>query len=88
MTVNLHPAPDPAETVWTTVVGTIRKGMNVIDAEGTCLGQVESMKGEEIMLAGDGGHGFIELSQVDGVGEQGLLLSDRGDAMFGMAGEG
>ncbi|MCJ2182088.1 DUF2171 domain-containing protein [Novosphingobium sp. 1949] len=84
MTVDT-PFPTEPETAWTTVAGTIRKGMNVIDAEGTCLGQVETLVGDEVMLAGDGGHGFIALSQIDGVGEKGVLLSDRGDAMFGMA---
>ncbi len=77
----IHPAED---TAWTTVVGTITKGMKVIDAEGTCLGLVASVKGDEVMLAGDGGHSFIAISQIDGIGEEGILLCDRGDITFGM----
>ena len=77
--------PRAAEgTFWTTSLGTIHKDMKVIDAEGTCLGRVSEVKGDEVMLAGDGGHSFIALSQIDGVGEEGVLLSDRGDITFGM----
>ena len=47
-------APD-GETAWTTVVGTIRKGMKVIDPDGACLGHVASVKGEEgVLLQGRG----------------------------------
>ncbi|MGE4306817.1 MAG: DUF2171 domain-containing protein [Novosphingobium sp.] len=76
-------APD-GETAWTTVVGTIRKGMKVIDPDGACLGHVASVKGDEVMLDGDEGKDFISLTQVDGVGEEGVLLQGRGDATFGL----
>lgn len=82
--------PPGEETAWTTVVGTIRKGMPVIDAEGTCIGRVASLAGDEIMLEpqGDGQEAeFVTLTQVDGVDETGVLLSGRGDAMFGLGGE-
>lgn len=69
------------QTFWTTTVGTIRKGMTVIGPEGTAIGTVEGLEGEEIML--DHG-GFVALTQVDGVSETTVLLSPRGDATFGL----
>jgi hypothetical protein len=78
------------ETAWTTVVGTIRKGMRVIDADGTCIGKVAALEGEEIILEGEGGRAdveFVALTQVDGVDETSVLLSGRGDATFGLGGE-
>lgn len=77
-------------TAWTTVVGTIRKGMAVIDAEGACIGTVASLEGDEIMLEpqGEGGYAeFVTLTQVDGVDANSVLLSGRGDATFGLGGE-
>ncbi len=75
---------EPGEEVWTTVVGTIRKGMKVIAPDGACLGHVTGVKGDEVMLDGDDGKDFISLTQVDGVGEEGVLLQGRGDATFGL----
>lgn len=78
------------ETAWTTVVGTIRKGMRVIDADGVCIGRVASLAHDEIMLEplGDGRDAeFVALTQVDGVDETSVLLSGRGDATFGLGGE-
>lgn len=78
------------ETAWTTAVGTIRKGMRVIDADGTCIGTVASLHGDEIMLEPQDGGGeaeFVELTQVGGVDEGSVLLSARGDATFGLGGE-
>lgn len=82
--------PPEHETAWTTVVGTIRKGMRVIDADGTCIGRVASLIGDEIVLepvkAGLDTE-FVALTQVDGVDETSVLLSSRGDAVFGLGGE-
>jgi hypothetical protein len=75
------------EEIWTTVVGTIRKGMKVIAADGSCLGTVASVDHDAVKLEGGSGDDFISLTQVDGVGEQGVLLSGRGDATFGLGGE-
>ena len=75
------------EEIWTTVVGTIRKGMKVIAADGSCLGTVASVDHDTVKLEGGSGDDFISLTQVDGVGEQGVLLSGRGDATFGLGGE-
>ena len=79
--------PRPEETAWTTVVGTIRKGMRVINPDGSCIGIVSGMKGEEIFLEGtsdDRAQDFIVITQVDGVDEKSVLLSGRGDATFGL----
>lgn len=81
-------ATDPNTRDWMTVVGTIRKGMPVIDAEGKCLGHVACVENEEIMFDDGDGHDFVTISQVDGVGETGVLLSGRGDATFGMPAAG
>lgn len=78
------------ETAWTTVVGTIRKGMPVIDADGTRIGKVAYLDGEEIVLEPDEpgqDAEFVALTQVDGVDETSVLLSGRGDATFGLGGE-
>lgn len=73
------------QTAWTTASGTIRKGMKVLAPDGTCLGTVTGIEGEEILLAGGGEEGaFVALSQVDGVSEDAVLLSPRGDATFGL----
>ncbi|AIT80597.1 DUF2171 domain-containing protein [Novosphingobium pentaromativorans] len=77
------------ETAWTTVAGTIRKGMRVLNPDGSCIGIVSGMKGEEIFLDGtpdDQEHDFIVITQVDGVDETSVLLSGRGDATFGLGG--
>lgn len=78
------------QTAWTTAVGTIRKGMRVIDADGACIGTVASLEGDEIMLEpqGQGREAeFVTLTQVDGVDESSVLLSGRGDATFGLGGQ-
>ena len=80
---------DP-ETSWTTVVGTIRKGMRVIAPDGSCLGTVRGLENGEILLEPTGNSQeteFVALTQVDGVDEESVLLSGRGDATFGLGGE-
>lgn len=75
---------------WTTDSGTIRKGMKVIDADGTVLGTVASVEGEEVLLAehADGERdSFIAVTQIDGVTEDAVLLQGRGDATFGLGAE-
>ncbi|MCJ2179332.1 DUF2171 domain-containing protein [Novosphingobium album (ex Hu et al. 2023)] len=71
----------PGEQVWTTVAGTIRKGMKVIAADGSCLGTVASVEHGEVLFEGGD---VIPLTLVDGVGEEGVLLQGRGDATFGL----
>ncbi|MCT2398425.1 DUF2171 domain-containing protein [Novosphingobium mangrovi (ex Huang et al. 2023)] len=75
------------EQVWTTVVGTIRKGMKVIAPDGSCLGTVASIDHDAVKLEGGSGDDFISLTQIDGVSEEGVLLSTRGDATFGLGGQ-
>jgi len=72
-----------AQTAWQTDSGIIRKGMAVIAPDGTSLGTVERIDGEEILLAGERG-AFVALTQVDGVTEDAVLLDSRGDATFGL----
>jgi hypothetical protein len=75
---------------WTTEVGTIRKGMKVIDADGTVLGTVARVEGEEVLLAehAEGERdSFILITQIDGVSEDAVLLQGRGDATFGLGAE-
>lgn len=78
------------ETTWLTAVGTIRRGMRVIGADGACIGTVASLEGDEIMLEPEGEGGepeFVTLTQVDGVDESRVFLSGRGDATFGLGAE-
>ncbi len=71
------------ENAWTSQQGTIRKGMKVITADGTCIGTVAALDGEELMLEG-GSHDFVAITQVGGISGDSVLLSDRGDATFGL----
>ncbi|MEJ2409600.1 MAG: DUF2171 domain-containing protein [Novosphingobium sp.] len=72
----------PGEEVWTTVVGTIRKGMKVIAHDGTSIGLVAEVKGGELLFEGGD---TIPLTLIDGVGEEGVLLQRRGDETFGLS---
>lgn len=77
------------ESTWTTEFGTIRKGMKVIGPDGSVLGTVEAIEGEELLLAEHGPNepsSFVAMTQIDGVSEQAVLLSPRGDATFGLGG--
>lgn len=71
------------QTVWPTESGFIRKGMTVIDPEGMVLGVVDSVEGQEVLLA-EPGHPFITVSEIDGIDGDRVLLSPRGDATFGL----
>ncbi|WP_235037528.1 MULTISPECIES: DUF2171 domain-containing protein [unclassified Novosphingobium] len=78
------------ETAWATASGTIRKGMKVLSADGALLGTVEKLLGEEVMLAEHGPGertSFIAVTQIDGISDDAVLLSDRGDATFGLGAE-
>ncbi|MEE4451298.1 DUF2171 domain-containing protein [Novosphingobium resinovorum] len=75
--------PNDSQTAWTTLQGTIRKGMKVLGPDGACIGTVAGLEGEELMLEG-GSHDFVAISQVDGIGDDAVLLADRGDATFGL----
>lgn len=74
---------DTQDSTWWTPEGTIRKGMKVFDADGTCLGAIAGVTGEEVFLEGGPGE-FIVISQIDGVSEDAVLLAPRGDATFGL----
>lgn len=82
--------PQPAPPAWHTAMGTIRQGMKVFAADGTCLGTVQAVEGEEVLLSTidpeDAG-AFITLTQIGGVGPDGVLLSGRGDETFGLGAE-
>lgn len=80
---------DP-QAAWNTPSGTIRRGMKVIAPDGHVLGTVAGVEGEELLLEPDAPGGepaFVTLSLVDGVGTEGVLLSGRGDATFGLGAE-
>jgi hypothetical protein len=64
----------------------IRAQMLVISAEGTYLGTVEGIEGDEIRLgdAPDGAHRLLPLSLVAGVDGERVMMRDRGDNVFGM----
>lgn len=82
--------PQPAPRAWHTVAGTIRQGMKVFTADGTCLGTVQAVEGEEVLLTGDDPDdlgAFVTLTQISGVGPDGVLLSNRGDETFGLGAE-
>ncbi|HKR91571.1 DUF2171 domain-containing protein [Novosphingobium sp.] len=82
--------PQPAPPAWHTPAGTIRQGMKVFAADGTCVGTVRAVDGEEVLLSGADPAdqtAFIAVSQIDGVGPDGVLLSGRGDATFGLGAE-
>lgn len=75
---------------WNTPLGTIRQGMRVLAPDGSVLGTVAGMEGEELLLdpltPGEA-PAFVTLTLVDGVGAEGVLLSGRGDATFGLGAE-
>lgn len=80
-------SPSDPETAWTTASGTIRKGMKVLTPDGSLLGTVEGLEGEELLLARHGPGertSFVAVTQIDGVSDDAVLLSDRGDATFGL----
>jgi len=79
--------PTSDETTWATASGTIRKGMQVLAPDGTLLGTVGGLDGEELLLAEHGPGertSFVAVTQIDGVSEDAVLLSGRGDATFGL----
>lgn len=78
------PSPfDPVQTAWSTESGIVRKGMTVIDADGTVLGTVDHVDGEEVILEGEGSS-FVATTQIDGVDGERILLCPRGDETFGL----
>jgi hypothetical protein len=82
------PATQPpfSQEAWTTPQGTIRRGMKVIAADGTCIGTVARLEGDELMLE-EGSGSFVALTQIDGVSADSVLLENRGDATFGLGAE-
>ena len=80
---NLH----PGQASWSTAVGTIRKGMKVLEPDGGCIGHVAAVAGDELQLTG-GSHAFVLITQVDGVSEDAVLLQPRGDTSFGLGAQG
>lgn len=73
----------PSPDCWHTRQGTIRKGMKVLLADGTCVGTVSTLEGDELMLE-SGSHDFVSTTQIDGIDNDAVLLADRGDATFGL----
>lgn len=71
------------ETSWFTPAGRVRKGMKVVAADGSILGTVTGLDGEELFLDG-GEHEFVATTQIDGISEDTVLLAPRGDATFGL----
>lgn len=74
---------DDVQGSWGTQAGTIRKGMAVIDSDGSFLGLVANVQGEEVILD-EPDHPFIALTQIDGIEDDRIVLSPRGDATFGL----
>lgn len=75
------------ETAWATASGTIRKGMKVVGPDGSLLGTVDGLDGEELLLAEcEPGErpSFVAVTQIDGISDDTVLLSGRGDATFGL----
>lgn len=85
-------------TSWPTESGFVRKGMTVIAADGSVLGVVDRVEGQEVLLE-EPGHPFIAVSEIDGIEGGGIedgeieggraqngriLLAPRGDASFGL----
>jgi hypothetical protein len=64
----------------------IRRDMLVMSAEGTFLGTVQGIEGDEIRLSpgGDAEHTLLPLSLVDGVDDNRVIMRSRGDNAFGM----
>lgn len=70
-----------------TFAGTICEGMKVVSATDEEIGTVETVRGGQIVLKGGDGKGgelSVPLGMIDGIGEGRVLLSDRGDASFGL----
>lgn len=74
---------NPDESAWPTAAGWVRKGMKVIDHDGTPIGIVSRIEGDEVLLDGAPGS-FVAVTQIDGVTDDAVLLSGRGDATFGL----
>jgi hypothetical protein len=64
----------------------IKRDMLVMSAEGTFLGTVQGIEGDEIRLSpgGDAEHTLLPLSLVDGVDDNRVVMRGRGDNAFGM----
>lgn len=85
----MPPSPsdfDPVQTSWPTESGVVKKGMTVIAADGSAIGTVDHVDGQEVVLEGEGSS-FIAMSEIDGVDGDRILLSPRGDATFGLGAE-
>lgn len=86
MTATSHDRPAEAADApcrWVTPQGTIRAGMKVLAPDGTCIGTVSTLQGEELMLEG-GAHTFVAMTQIAGIDDDAVLLSERGDDSFGL----
>ena len=69
----------------------IRKGMTVIEADGTVVGTIERVEGGRIWLSEDANHDgapeFLPVSLIDGIDDARVILAERGDASFGLGAE-
>lgn len=66
----------------------VKSGMAVLGKNGKQVGLVDRVEGDRIWLQGDanndGRQEFVPFSLVDGVDDERVILSDWGDASFGM----
>ncbi|HKX79847.1 MAG TPA: DUF2171 domain-containing protein [Novosphingobium sp.] len=66
----------------------IRPGMTVIRSDGSVIGTVDRVDGGRVWLTGDANRDgipeFLPVSLVDGVDDARVILSERGDASFGL----
>ena len=76
----------PRQFRYRTFAGTIARGMDVLDAQNRCIGQVESVESDHIMLARarNGREYFVPLTLIDGIHGDQVLLAGRGDSTFGL----
>lgn len=76
----------PEQSRYRTFAGTIIKGMQVLDAQDRCIGEVERVENDHIMLvpSGDGCEYFVPLAIIDGIHAGQVLLAGRSDSTFGL----
>lgn len=68
-------------------VGAIRREMTVVESDGSFVGIVEAVEGDRIRLKSTGSESddrYLPITLVDGVDDERVILSRRGDAYFGL----
>jgi hypothetical protein len=65
----------------------IRQGMEVVSSEGSHVGTVAGIEGDEILLtpegSDEGSQQFVPLSLIEGIDGERVLMRARGDNVFG-----